>query len=607
MLRGRVLLKGSECGLEALLTTLLSQHGVMLPPRYPLSNASEHVRPSDGDGGGGSGASRSSVVAHNHTVSSAPGSALLPAKAKAHGTPTASPNKAPLPHTLSVSAEEKENSALLSLLDSSGPSRDFLFVRSVLRTKQSVFFNEVLLLWKAIVDTAARPGSAHVASAFFDLMSLREIQLLNSKLNDEDFTCPKMSLPCCPSDFTQQRRQTTSATHGIAERWGLDEDQAAWDDTALYGTGSHPAVHPTEKTVTVTVPPGELFRFYSAAHFAAELGSVQLLRFLAEQLRPGLTMASHPYTNCTHVPPYVAPVLESSPPATPACVSFDWVGCRGMDYTGSYMSHCAARAGSVDVLAFLVARFGADLVLLQQRQGPSLRPNQWGPSLYMKGLTPGGAALAVGQTVTLEWLNRHHPQSLTLPHADLRNALVSAALQDCSAAFAFAWHHDLLPLHEVSVVEDAAEVLRSCVLDTAYFAAAEAGSATVLDWFVDTFGEGIVECVRDSHGATVLHHCARGGQAAVLRALLQRAAKSAYGGARLVDTPDNRGRTPAMWCVMGSGRKGKRVVDTLEALREAGSSWAAGTAENQRTLLGLARRHHAPHSKVWRYLQRLMK
>ncbi|RNF11651.1 uncharacterized protein Tco025E_06585 [Trypanosoma conorhini] len=303
----------------------------------------------------------------------------------------------------------------------------------------------------------------------------------------------------------------------------------------------------------------------SVAHFAAELGSTYLLELLSSQ---GVTLhADHRDDAQT-----------SQEGSHARCVTLEAVVLSCPDVNGRYLSHLAAQNGHLDFLQRLVECFGPEAVLGQRTAEGGPRRSGAATSLDVYG-----AAFVYGQDPILAWMERAHPTHTF-------GAAEEDALYCVQRAGAFGQLGSL------------AHFLRrhgaAChtTLREAFYPAAEAGAGEVLEFLVETLGSDALWCPSDT-GATVLHHAARLGRVELLDGVLQRHCVEQH-----VDDADNCGRTPAMWCVMGGKRRSN--VEFLRRLLELGSQWPTATDHGGRSVGSFARLHHAPSSKLRRFVTR---
>lgn len=411
---------------------------------------------------------------------------------------------------------------------------------------------------------------------------------------------------------------------------------------------------------------------YTLLHFSAELGDVAYLQALLTHYPSGFPLrwfsspmrADHGYptpamlavgepASDVGLQPFSG--LSPPPPAMPSesgaevyaaanteLYPCEWVSEHCPDHTGMFLCHLAAARGNVQYLDYLVGLLGAATVLKEQRCAPPVSPlNTWGPLRYLPRLTAAQCALAFHQTAVLEWIEVAHPFALEeMDPRTLVHALVAAAIHkdDLTGAFSFLRTRSMEPLSILDFVPASVGASRaqmgvsktsqsvwSCELEEAgilrmVFAAAEAGNVGVLRWFDDAFGDTDVRRLCDRHGATVLHHCARGLHAAGMAALLSITVAASWADSlqmqgtaprspplwtpfdpTWIDVEDSDGRTPAVWCVNGRSKKG-REVEMLEVLRNDGSDWPR-RRHNGLSLFEMAAQKHSHHTKLMRYLK----
>lgn len=524
------------------------------------------------------------------------------------------------------------------------------FTERVMRQNPECYFDELLAQWGIVVESAAQNPSSAAADILRGL-SLRETQLLNAKLNEDQFDTPKpkpvASAPAavsCGENDEEDDVTLGAATYSItalppATKVTLAAVAGADVPTtvkAYDGLMEVPGVPRSRKGKATNAPPGpqsmmpgvSYFRHYSVAHFAAELDSPELLQFTAGGLPRGIPVCLLP--SQVFIPPDApfppffcqAPSpLFSSTGCYPVkkggiqLAPFDWVARCCADYAGHFLVHRAAMADATQSLAFLVDCFGEEDMLSLRRARSLLSTASWGPGSYQEGKNAVGCAIAVGATSTLAWVLANFPRRLQLNRQELSTALISAALEDAVQTFEFFADNQLFPkplsdcgatrgtsIADAVVLEGLHSVLEECSCHAALYAAAEAGSTEVLDWYIHTFGEEVL-WEPDKSGATALHHCARGGNTAALRMLLvDRRSTDCPNACKHVDDFDAHGRSPAMWCVQG-GRKGKHIVDTLLLLESVGSQWRVLRNERGDTIGDVATRYHRPFTKVMRFIR----
>lgn len=402
---------------------------------------------------------------------------------------------------------------------------------------------------------------------------------------------------------------------------------------------------------------------YGLPHFAAELGDLGYLDALLREFPRGFPLrwlSSPPSLGC-YERGAGAEADESSPsmdvsgsaePVLPTPIqhihrpswrsvelhSFEDIAAKYPDHLGQYLSHLASFRGHTAFMDFLVRAFGASFVLKEQRCAAPLSTNYtWGVQRYIRGLNATQFAVAGQQIALLEWIEAEHPSALHSLSANttVSALIIAAMLTDHRAdVFNFFRTRNLFPMSDLLTltidsgasgqacgrgrgIGSRTSSLGSTALVRILFAAAEVGNGVVLKWFDEALGRADVRLLCDQHGTTILHHCARGCSVAMLAALLsvpaQGNALSDEGGGELrwpaldpfwVDVEDDRGRTPAMWCVMGAHRS-SHVVETLEVLRRAGSDWPRARRGGV-SLLDVATRFVSRHSKIARYLRQHM-
>lgn len=398
---------------------------------------------------------------------------------------------------------------------------------------------------------------------------------------------------------------------------------------------------------------------YGLPHFSAELGDMGYLHSLLRQYPRGFPLRrfSTPSTHdrlgrdAEDVPDFVtwprghpsaaepmnvdaAPQMCRSPEPSLELYSFEWVAVHCPDHFGLYLSHLAAQQGHIAYMKHLIDALGAAFVLQEQRCVPPISPSfVWGPQRYMSGLNATESAVAGQQVTLLEWIEGEYPSVLQSMHTKTTmRALLAAAMSpdDQTRVFDFFLTRNMSPISALCETRleglwaermgvrgvvggvSVSKLQESGILQL-LFAAAEVGNAEVLQWFDEALGEIDVRRLCDSHGVTILHHCARGHNAQLLEMLLPSCARGCdaaldVNGSRWsplnplwVDMEDDQGRTPAMWCVMSAGRT-KGVIETLEVLRRAGSKWPQQRQDSV-SLLNIAARLVSRHSRLVRYLR----
>ncbi|KEG11035.1 hypothetical protein DQ04_03041060 [Trypanosoma grayi] len=306
-----------------------------------------------------------------------------------------------------------------------------------------------------------------------------------------------------------------------------------------------------------------LLQRYTTAHFAAEVGSTTLLEMLSSQ---GVMLHADACMN----------VRGSECMYQRRRVPLDTVALSIHDGEGRFLSHLAAQYGHLSFLMCLVERLGATVVL--------------GQCISLSDVTAGVPSLDVyetafvyGQVPLLEWIDKFHPR-----HAF--GVSDSNALRCVQRASAYG---QVRSLEHFTRCHGTASRTTLC---EALYPAAEAGADVVLNFLLETLGEGIVW--RSSKtGATILHHAARFGRTSLLDVFFQR-----YNVRQHVDDRDDRGRTPAMWCVLG-GKKPRNIA-FLERLLELGSRWPVDTDDDGRDVGALARMCYMPTAKMCKFIEK---
>ncbi|KPI88626.1 hypothetical protein ABL78_2294 [Leptomonas seymouri] len=313
--------------------------------------------------------------------------------------------------------------------------------------------------------------------------------------------------------------------------------------------------------------------------------------------------------------------------------SFAQIAAQCPDHFGLYLSHLAGLRGHIAYIVFLIETLGAEFVLQKQRCVPPISTSYaWGAQRYLNGLNATQCAIAGQQIALLEWMEKEHSFALQeLRTKAIMDALMVAVMSKDGGTDVFDFFlarnmpfNTLFTADLESVSDKHVGAHRSVVgvwnqdlqdsgILRLLFAAAEVGNDGVLRWFDAALGRTDIRQLCDSHGATILHHCARGHNAPLLETLLPASAKDCgttleAGGIRWgplnpvwVDVEDDQGRTPAMWCVM-SAKHSKAAIETLEVLRKAGSNWPR-RQQNGVSLLDVATRFVSRHSKLVRYLK----
>lgn len=475
------------------------------------------------------------------------------------------------------------------------------FVQRLLQSDPSLHFDEIVAAWD---DATSEAGPKSLSG-----VSLPEIQLLNGKLLD-----------CFDRPRLKPALRNALAVNPPAQDGFLGDGLFTMRNSPSMGmiladAGGH--------------PPGGDIRFYSPLHYAAELGSTDLLDFL-RGLEGGIPVEVR-LDQCCSVPD------RHGPQRLPA---FDWVACCAADAGGYTVAHRAAASGHVNVLTYLVEAYGADNILNASRlrpiPGAAGSGGFRGGEKHTVGRNVAFVALWAGQLSVVDWLRAHHPEYVQFTPHFVCCVLIAAALANCVGTFEYFMRHRLFPIsfavcptvghgscrssgaHASELVSDASapdntltlfdclllegtkSVLTACACFAAVHAAAEAGSDRVIFWFIAHFGEEVL-WVGDTHGATCLHHCARGGHTQLLATLLAQFPAAA----ERVDVVDNRGRPPAVWCVLGGGR-GKHVVATLQLLQQHGSQWTLHRDAGHQSLLDVARQRYSKFSRVVKYIGQQM-
>ncbi|KAK7194372.1 hypothetical protein NESM_000353200 [Novymonas esmeraldas] len=505
------------------------------------------------------------------------------------------------------------NSGAGELAWSSTTREQAYFTLEAARAHPMISFPEILTLWDRHVAVDGAPGARNGSPDFCPA----EAALLNGKLDDHVLATFAAMEGVPPSIDTAPM----SVAHALR--------------SDLWVEGS-PAV-PVDLSAAL-VP--QLPMCYTLLHFSAELGNLAYVRALRESSPSGFSLKwfSTPVEGNARCPDDLdgaadALVSAAHAPWQPALrvprYLFEWVAEHCPDHRGMFLAHLAAAHGHAPYLGFLVGLLGARTVLEEQRCASPASPlNTWGLQRYLPRLSAVECAVAFHQTAVLEWVEVEHPHALEeMSSHTLMNAMVAAAMHgdDLTDTFSFFRTRSMDPLSLLdgsSVRGVGGAELEAAGLVRVVFAAAEAGNVGVLRWFDECLGRTDVRLLRNRQGATVLHHCARGGKFAAMGTLLARCTAVSRGDAAPqhqgdtgspssywapldpahVDVEDREGRTPAMWCVMGGGNRA-REVEVLEELRNAGSDWPV-RLHNGLSLFTIASRYHSRHTRLMRYLQR---
>lgn len=518
---------------------------------------------------------------------------------------------------------------LLCSTPSQAKSGDTCFSLAATEFNPDLTVPEILAQWELFVEKYGVNYTEQLSPS----LRRREAALLNSKLDDpvlgllagmKSATPGLKSVPTYIAEVLQSETRNRSALHKGAAPY---ETARRSPSIACYGL----------------------------PHFSAELGDVTYLQSLLRQLPQGFLMRwfstppdSHVGVDAAERAFAHAGIQESascaeggavcgffdSTPQRPTRCSFEQVAIEYPDHFGLYLSHLAALNGHIEYLQFLASILGEKFVLQEQCcAAPISSSFSWGVQRYTTGLTAVQCAVAAQQVTLLEWIATTYPEALRKmrPRQTL-DALTMAAMapDDKTDVFDFFVSHSMPPLNQLeagnkdrdcgprSRPRDGAvgvydEVLQEAGVLRLLFAAAEVGNVNVLRWFDMALGSCGVRELCDVHGVTILHHCARGRNAKLLEVLLPPAATlnktvSSNGESpwssldpRWVDVEDDQGRTPAVWCVMGS-KKNKGCVETLEVLRRAGSQWPRQRHDGV-SLFDVAIQNVSRHSKLARYIK----
>lgn len=499
------------------------------------------------------------------------------------------------------------------------------------QTNPSVTFPEILMQWERFVEGYG----SHYTEQLSPQLRRREAGLLNLKLDDPVLgqLVAMKGAPYIP---------------GVAPKFMGDVLESDI---------------PRRSGATSTSSSAPLLMCYGLPHFAAELGDVGYLRSLLRLFPRGFPLHwlpsqpnnGHHDTFAKSGPQHMNDPIEAiratewfsldtaqlpsqTPRRSTELHSFEWIAAQCPDHYGLYLSHLASFRGHIAFINFLVSTLGASFVLEEQQcTAPISMLYTWGAQRYTTGLNATQCAVGGQQVALLEWIEAEHPLTMRAMHAKSTvDALTIAAMfcEDKADVFDFFLSRNMSPisvLHTTNAENLASNHARtqngvggvwgqsiecSGVLRI-IFAAAEVGNVAVLRWFDKAVGRADVRLMCDSHGTTILHHCARGCSTKVLETLLpasqlddtaaMEATESRWTplDPLWVDMEDNKGRTPAMWCVM-SARKSKSVIETLEVLRRAGSDWPR-SRRNGASLLDVATQFVSRHSKIVRYIHAHMR
>ncbi|KPA81956.1 hypothetical protein ABB37_03144 [Leptomonas pyrrhocoris] len=509
---------------------------------------------------------------------------------------------------------------------------DLCFTLAAAEADPNVTFPEILTLWESFVEGYG----AYYAEQLSPDLRRREAALLNYKLED-----PVLGQLAAMKGGSQSRKKTPKY---IADVLQLDTQESARSHPTNYAMEGGPSSTP--------------FACYGLLHFSAELGDVDYLHSLFHRFPHGFplrwlstpsgfdrddrfgdgglfgearTSSNFGVTGCTTSDS--AHQTHQTQGRRTELRSFAQIAAYCPDHLGLYLSHLAGMSGHIAYIAFLISVLGADFVLREQRCVPPISTAYtWGIQRYMSDLNATQCAVAGQQVALLEWIEKEHPHALQKLHArKTLDALMIAAMSkdDSTDILDFFLSRDMPPIRSLLTVETTSasaervgmhrgvagvgnQDLQNSGILRLLFAAAEVGNAGVLRWFNGVLGKTDVRQLCDSHGATILHHCARGRNAPLLETLLPASVEDGGAASKTgelfwrpldplwVDVEDDQGLTPATWCVM-SARRSKDAVDTLEVLRKAGSNWPR-QRQNGVSLLDVATRFVSRHSKLARYI-----
>ncbi|CAD2221250.1 hypothetical protein ADEAN_000878100 [Angomonas deanei] len=436
-------------------------------------------------------------------------------------------------------------------------------------------FYNILARWITVAENEDEESHREILSK----VPLLERQLLNLKVNDPCFIPGSIKPTVYKEVKAGLEDEEVPNTESASPDWG-NEFFLSSAPTAVNSQNWH-----TYDPKISQQFPGQFFNCFSIAHFAAELGDIDWMKEIASTY--SYTSTGIPYFSAHHIK------YNSVPEKYP---TFNLLATSGFDFNGCLPCHLAAGSGNVPILSFLMEQFTAETVLNAQK-GRSVRSSLWGSEVHRHDLNTIGCAICESQINVLEFLYSNHRNFIrSLKGEQIDCALTSCTLNDDNTdCFDFLLRKNIItpPLDDESPVS--ALLRNNC--GGSFGAASEAGHINILLWMAEVFGDEIL-ISPGKEGATALHHCARGCNAPVLRKLLERESVRQY-----VDAPDDRGRTPALWCIMSRHRSGK-VVDTLKVLREAGSEWRSTQDRNGNSIIEVASRYVSPFSKVMRYLKK---
>ncbi|ORC92891.1 uncharacterized protein TM35_000022170 [Trypanosoma theileri] len=306
-----------------------------------------------------------------------------------------------------------------------------------------------------------------------------------------------------------------------------------------------------------------LLRHHTVAHFAAQLGRIDLMDLLFSE---GVVL------QVDNTDKDEESGIEKNQYRR---VSLENVALSISNDEGYLISHLAAQHGYLNFLKDLVRRFGADAILSQRTVGKSL---QFG----RVSLTPYQLSFMYGWIPILEWIDTLYPMYSFDSTEEALFCVKRASLHD---------HINSLRYFLQRHGEDSHAILRDGL-----YPAAEAGAVDVLNFLVETIGDHIVWSTCEV-GATALHHAARRGCTHLLEDFFIK-----YDLQKHVDDRDNDGRTPAMWCIMGG--KHQRNIEFLHSLLELGSQWPLDVDNEGRDMDVFVRYYCAPTARMRKYVGR---
>jgi hypothetical protein len=215
--------------------------------------------------------------------------------------------------------------------------------------------------------------------------------------------------------------------------------------------------------------------------------------------------------------------FQQSSRLSTALYPFEWVATECPDHFGLYLSHLATLRGHIEYTQFLMAAFGAEFVLQEQKCAlPISTAFTWGASRYMTDLNATQCAAATQQVALLERIEKEYPWALgSMESHTTLNALTAAAIsiEDRTDVLEFFPKRNMPPLDTLRRVNTSPpsaswrrrhggvgvhnQTLEESGVLRLLFAVAEMGDANVLRWFNEGIGGGGARQICDSHGATI--------------------------------------------------------------------------------------------------------